>query len=76
METPMCKCHGESMYFNKDPRYAAGGFWRCRVKNSERNRKWYTPEWGWRRYIGSERPRTLLRQREQIIAELDELESR
>lgn len=73
MDIPRCECHGEGMLWNKDTRYAAGGFWRCRVKNSERNARWYTPEYGWRRYIGSERPRTLLRQREQVVADLERL---
>lgn len=75
METPRCKCHGVDMLFSRDTRYSAGGYWRCRVKNSERNKRWYTPEYGWRRYIGSERPRTLLKQRAQAAAELERLEA-
>lgn len=27
-----CGCHDEQMYWTKDKRYTAGGFWRCAVK--------------------------------------------
>lgn len=26
------------MYWNKDPRYRGGGYWRCRVKKQEQNK--------------------------------------
>ena len=34
--TPACECHGELMYWQKDSRYRAGGFWGCAVKQRDR----------------------------------------
>lgn len=36
---PLCDCHGEPKYWNRDKRKTAGGFWACTVKNREYNRK-------------------------------------
>lgn len=30
--TRLCECHGEEMYWEKDNRKRAGGFWRCSMK--------------------------------------------
>jgi hypothetical protein len=38
---PLCGCHGEPMRFNKDPRYRIGGWWKCRVKENESDKKRY-----------------------------------
>lgn len=39
MTGPPCKCHGEPQRWNKDRRYTAGGFWKCRRLHLEWNRK-------------------------------------
>lgn len=39
--TPFCECHGEPMLWNKDVRYSAGGFWRCRPKDRARQQAIY-----------------------------------
>jgi len=31
-----CDCHGEAMGWRKDPRYRAGGYWVCHVKERAR----------------------------------------
>lgn len=38
--SPKCKCHGEPSLWHPDARYKAEGFWYCRVKNREANKKW------------------------------------
>jgi hypothetical protein len=38
---PLCTCHGEAMYWNKDSRRRGGGFWRCAVKNREHCHGYY-----------------------------------
>jgi len=60
---PNCKCHDEPMYWNRDTRKRAGGFWRCAVKSRENSRKRhaanpsYVTEWQraqgaeWRRAV-------------------------
>lgn len=37
----LCDCHGKAMRWDRDTRYTAGGFWRCRVKHNESQRKTY-----------------------------------
>jgi len=37
-EPPRCHCHGERMRWSKDRRLPAGGYWRCRVRDSVRNK--------------------------------------
>ena len=41
MDNPPCSCHGEPMYWTKDARYRAGGFWRCAATHRERKRVRY-----------------------------------
>jgi hypothetical protein len=36
MTAELCKCHGEPMYWVKDSRYSAGGFWRCAATHRAR----------------------------------------
>lgn len=36
-----CACHGEPAYWNTDPRYRLGGYWRCAVTWRERNAAQY-----------------------------------
>lgn len=31
MDAPLCKCHNEPLLWNRDQRYRAGGFWKCRI---------------------------------------------
>ncbi len=31
---PLCECHGEQMYWSKDPRRRHGGYWRCSGRTS------------------------------------------
>ena len=38
---PGCPCHGEPMYWNKDLRLPAGGYWRCAVVQRDRVRARY-----------------------------------
>ena len=40
-EVPNCKCHGEPMLWQKHPRYTAGGYWHCRIKNRARLNAYY-----------------------------------
>ena len=44
MTDPVCRCHGERMRWNKDPRYQRGGFWKCRVSDLERRRERYATD--------------------------------
>lgn len=37
---PLCKCHGEPMFWHKDSRVKRGGFWECVVKGRESKRRW------------------------------------
>ena len=76
-----CDCHGEPQRWNKDSRYQAGGFWRCRVTGREQNRESYRRhrertnarqrayhfERGWK----VRRLNDLKRQRDRITAELE-----
>ena len=41
MSERLCACHGEPMYWTRDKRYRAGGFWRCAVKERARARNLY-----------------------------------
>ena len=36
-----CECHGERMSWVRDPRYLAGGFWRCRIRERKNQRLRY-----------------------------------
>ena len=36
-----CLCHGVDMIFQPDSRYRIGGFYRCRVKSREKNKRIY-----------------------------------
>ena len=38
---PSCDCHGVPMLWNKDPRYRAGGYWKCRIHKAESQRRAY-----------------------------------
>lgn len=38
---PLCECHSETMLWSKNSKLAAGGTWRCGVKNRENCRRWY-----------------------------------
>src|SRR5262249_55467790 len=40
-DRPLCKCHGEPMHRNRDPRYRAGFFWRCGVLKNQKARNRY-----------------------------------
>ena len=40
-DPPLCACHGERKRWNKDPRYKAGGFWKCRVGDLDQKRAAY-----------------------------------
>jgi hypothetical protein len=35
-----CKCRGEPMRWAKDARRSRGGYWRCKVKSQESDRRW------------------------------------
>jgi hypothetical protein len=37
----VCACHGEPCYWRNDLRAKAGGYWRCAVKERERQRNRY-----------------------------------
>jgi hypothetical protein len=37
----LCPCHGEKAAWIADPRYTAGGFYRCRAAERERDRHRY-----------------------------------
>ena len=37
-DVPVCECHGEPMWWNKDASMKAGGRWRCVVKKREYDR--------------------------------------
>ena len=45
-QAPECACHGESMYWNANTRYLAGGYWRCRAKHREGERRRYAAKSG------------------------------
>lgn len=58
----MCGCHGEPMRWSKDsrPRYKAGGYWRCSIKQTASRKRYDQTEAGrsrHRRYGASERGR-------------------
>ena len=36
VDTKTCECHGVPKVWAKDPRKKRGGFWRCTIKNQER----------------------------------------
>jgi hypothetical protein len=36
---PLCECHGEGMKWNVDKRMRAGGWWHCRERYRESNRR-------------------------------------
>jgi len=36
-----CACHGEPMYWCRDKRYEARGFWRCAIRICEQHRQMY-----------------------------------
>jgi hypothetical protein len=58
---PVCKCHDEPQLWAVSPRYRAGGFWRCAVKQRQ-----YQREYGQRAYAEMSNftyNRLLLRQR-------------
>ena len=38
---PKCHCHGEPMYWQKDKRLRAGGYWHCAVRHLELNRRYF-----------------------------------
>jgi hypothetical protein len=40
MTDPTCGCHDEPMYWKKDARSTAGGYWLCRAKAREARRRW------------------------------------
>jgi hypothetical protein len=43
-ERPCCGCHSESMFWAKDSRSPAGGYWRCAVTTRERRRERYASD--------------------------------
>lgn len=58
MNPPLCKCHGSPMEWNKDkrPRFADGGYWRCKVKHAASRARYDKSEKGRaknRRYAAS-----------------------
>jgi hypothetical protein len=46
MNPPPCVCHGEPQRWNKDPRYRAGGFWKCLVIDTQKRRDRYAADPG------------------------------
>jgi hypothetical protein len=63
-----CKCHGAEMVWRADnrPKYRAGGYWRCGIRELERQRVGY-PDWSGTRYnrklLTNRRSKALSRQR-------------
>jgi hypothetical protein len=41
---PVCGCHDVPQRWNKDPRYTAGGFWKCSVKGIAYQRDKYATD--------------------------------
>lgn len=39
-DRPRCECHGELMLWAKNPRYTAGGRWKCRRKDTQSSSLW------------------------------------
>lgn len=37
---PLCKCHGETMYWQKDSRTKSGGYWKCKIKLREISKRY------------------------------------
>lgn len=88
MEAPACACHNEPQRWNKDPRYTAGGFWKCAAKGVAYQRDRYAsdPSYrgraiarhrrNWHRPDGGyvqRRRRQLAAQRAQILDQLAQL---
>ena len=48
--TRLCVCHGEPMYWNRDTRKKADGYWRCRVVRKAHDARYATSEKGRARY--------------------------
>ena len=40
-DAPLCPCHSVLMLWNKDSRYRAGGYWKCRIRKSESQMRRY-----------------------------------
>lgn len=40
-DRPLCSCHGETMYWQKDKRRTNDGYWYCAVKQLEKCRARY-----------------------------------
>lgn len=68
---PDCTCHGEPMYWIKDPRYKADGFWRCAVHQRTKMRRLYASldEFAYnRRLLQLRRTKALARRRKREAA--------
>lgn len=37
---PLCKCHSIKMFWHKDKRSKAGGYWECKNKKREQGKNW------------------------------------
>jgi len=48
--TRLCVCHGEPMYWNRDTRKKADGYWRCRVVRKAHDARYTTSEKGLARH--------------------------
>lgn len=42
-----CECHGEPQLWNRDPRYREGGYWVCRTRRSEQNKRHLPKKRAW-----------------------------
>ena len=68
-----CVCHDEPMYWIKDPRYRAGGFWACAVKRRATMRSYYHERQAFvvrgRKRLNARRSKALKRRRERQLRE-------
>ena len=81
MEKPSCECHGQAMYWQRDVRLKAGGWWECGEKRRQISRARYAKDPEARRaevrdYYNDrgwllKRRRELRAQRQRITEQLD-----
>lgn len=66
-----CECHGVEMWFHVDRRRKAGGYWRCKVREGERNqRRYWADPLAERRRVDDYRRRTRIARMEAQLREM------